>query len=100
FGIPLLEAMAAGVPVVTARRSSLPEVCGEAALYLDQDDPERLADLIREVVDRSDVAAELTARGRLRAREFLPEAIAARIGDVYERMLPGLGAERDVQVQS
>jgi glycosyltransferase involved in cell wall biosynthesis len=64
FGLPVLEAMAAGAPVVTSARSSLPEVAGGAAVLVDPTDVGSIAEGILEAIDRRD---ELIAAGRARA---------------------------------
>ncbi len=64
FGLPVLEAMAAGAPVVTSARSSLPEVAGGAAVLVDPTDVDSIADGILDAMDRRD---ELIAAGRARA---------------------------------
>jgi glycosyltransferase involved in cell wall biosynthesis len=70
FGLPPLEAMAAGTPVVTSSISALPEVCGDAAWYVDPNDPERIFEAARRLLAERDFAAELVAKGRERARRF------------------------------
>lgn len=60
FGLTCLEAMACGVPVVAADRAALPETCGDAAVLVDPDDPQALADALRDAVD------DASLRGRLR----------------------------------
>lgn len=70
FGLPPLEAMACGTPVVTSRISSLPEVVGDAAVLVDPHDVEAIADGIRRVLDDKALAADLVSRGRARARCF------------------------------
>jgi glycosyltransferase involved in cell wall biosynthesis len=70
FGIPPLEAMSCGCPVVVARSSSLPEVCGDGALYCDPEDPADLAARIREIRDDPDRVASLIGQGRERAGRF------------------------------
>jgi glycosyltransferase involved in cell wall biosynthesis len=67
FGLPLLEAMASGTPVVAANRAALPEVAGGAALLFDPDDPDAAAEALASALD--DPAA-LVERGLVRAREF------------------------------
>jgi alpha-1,3-rhamnosyl/mannosyltransferase len=69
FGLPVLEAMARGVPVIAARSSSLPEVGGDAALYFDPDDPEELAQRLREIADPT-TAANLRQAGLTRASGY------------------------------
>jgi glycosyltransferase involved in cell wall biosynthesis len=70
FGLPPLEAMSCGCPTLVARAASLPEVCGDAALYCDPRDPASIAQQIRCLVDDTSRRADLRARGLARAREF------------------------------
>ncbi len=70
FGIPVLEAMSAGVPVVSSNRTSLPEVCGDAALLVDPDDLQGFAAALRRAWSDESLRAEQIARGHARVREF------------------------------
>ncbi len=70
FGIPPIEAMAAGCPVLAARASALPEVVGDAGLLVDPTDRDAIADGLRRLVEDADLRARLRARGRARARGF------------------------------
>ena len=83
FGLPPLEAMASGTPVVTSNVSSLPEVTGDAALLVDPTVAEAIADAMRRILTDPAVAADLSARGLRRARAFSWEHAAARIRDIY-----------------
>lgn len=87
FGLPPLEAMAAGTPVVAADTTSLPEVTGGAALLADPDDPEAWATAIARL--RTDVALRdrLVTAGRSRAARFTWERAAAATLAVYERVI-------------
>lgn len=69
FGLPGLEAMAAGTPVVAVRVASLPEVLGSGVAWAQGHDPERLADAVEQVVTQSDFRRQLVDRGRQRAAE-------------------------------
>lgn len=70
FGLPPLEAMASGTPVVVSDRSSLPEVVGDAGLIVAADDPEAWRRSLEKVVGDTDLAADLKRRGILRAAQF------------------------------
>ncbi|HYC03992.1 MAG TPA: glycosyltransferase family 1 protein [Azospirillaceae bacterium] len=70
FGLPPLEAMIAGCPVIAARAASLPEVCGQAALYADPHDPQDIARQIARVLSDPDLRRTMAAQGRERARAF------------------------------
>jgi len=70
FGLPPLEAMAAGAPVVTSGITSLPEVCGDAAWYAEPTDEERIFEAARRVLVERDFRAEMIVLGRARARRF------------------------------
>lgn len=77
FGLPALEAMAAGTPVVVLRRASLPEVCGDAALWVEEPEPRQVADALALVLDDERVHAERALAGRTRAKGFTWERTAA-----------------------
>ncbi len=83
FGFPLLEAMAAGCPVVSSNASSLSEVGGEAALYFSPDDPGGAAGHLRRVFEDEAFRRELTARGQVRAEELSWEHHLRRLCDLY-----------------
>lgn len=70
FGLPVLEAMARGCPVVTSAAASLPEVAGDAAVLVDPDDPDALAAGIESLLDDPDRRRDLADRGRRRALRF------------------------------
>src|SRR5205823_719987 len=70
FGFPVLEAMAAAVPVVTSDRSSLPEVAGDAAVLVDPESSEAIAEGTRRVLTDSGLRQRLRAAGPERARSF------------------------------
>ena len=79
FGLPPLEAMALGCPVVAARAASLPEVCGDAALYVDPASTASIADGMRRVLEDAALRERLTAAGRARAATMTWRAAAERL---------------------
>lgn len=87
FGLPVLEAMAAGVPVACSDRSSLPEVAGGAALLFDPADPKSIAASIERLLGDRVEAARLRAAGRARAAGFTWERAAELTLASYERAL-------------
>jgi glycosyltransferase involved in cell wall biosynthesis len=76
FGFPVLEAFAAGVPVLTSNVSSLPEVAGDAAVMVDPRSPDAIAEGIAQLLDDEDLRAMLSAAGLTRAATFTWEATA------------------------
>jgi glycosyltransferase involved in cell wall biosynthesis len=89
FGLPPLEAMASGTPVITSNVSSLPEVVGDAALMIDPYEPEAIADAIRRVLGDAELRATLRSRGLARAREFSWERSIRRVRQIYDEVLAG-----------
>jgi len=87
FGIPPLEAMSCGCPVVVADSSSLPEVCGDAALYCDPRDPATLATCIAAIRDDTPLADELAERGLRRAAAFTWRGSARQVLDLIRENL-------------
>ena len=85
FGLPVLEAMAAGAPVITADRSSLPEVGGDAAEYVDPLDTGAIAGKLEALLRSAERRRELAARGPRRAAEFTWARTAAQTLDALER---------------
>jgi len=83
FGLPPLEAMASGTPVVTSNISSLPEVAGDAALLVDPYEPESIASGLMSVLGSAEVRSELRARGLQRAADFSWERSIQRIHRIY-----------------
>lgn len=87
FGMPVLEAMAAGAAVLTSSRSALPEVAGDAAVLIDPENLDSLIDGLRRVTDEADLRARLTQRGFERARLFSWEKAVAGTWNVYREVL-------------
>jgi glycosyltransferase involved in cell wall biosynthesis len=84
FGLPPLEAMACGVPVLTSNLCSLPEVVGDAGVLVDPLDVEAIADGIRRLVQDSDLRTELRQKGLLRVKEFSWDKTACRTREVLQ----------------
>lgn len=84
FGLPVIEAMACGTPVVCSRAGSLPEVAGDAARMIDPDDPNDLADGILHVLQDDELAEQLAFRGVARAAAFTWDRTARETIAVYE----------------
>ena len=86
FGLPPLEAMASGTPVVVSNVSSLPEVVGDAAVLVDPHDVDSIVDGLRLVLTDPARAEEMRRKGLERAREFSWERSVARTLEVYKRV--------------
>ncbi|OGW83166.1 MAG: hypothetical protein A2Z83_05935 [Omnitrophica bacterium GWA2_52_8] len=87
FGIPVLEAMACGTPVIASDRTSVPEVGGAAALYVNPENTEDIAAKMREIAGGSDLRAELVERGFAQIKKFSWRETAQRTMQVYHRVL-------------
>jgi glycosyltransferase involved in cell wall biosynthesis len=84
FGLPPLEAMACGCPVVTTRAASLPEVCGDAAYYVDPYSVDGIAEGIRKVVTTPGLKKQLVQRGLEQAKRFTWAKTAGRVLEILE----------------
>ena len=89
FGLPPLEAMAAGTPVACSRSASLPEVAGDAAIYFDANSPKHMAQVVLHLLNDATVCRELVARGKQRIREFTWDRSAVSHMKIFE----GLGSD-------
>jgi glycosyltransferase involved in cell wall biosynthesis len=86
FGMPVLDAMARGVPVVTSSRSALPEVAGEAALLVNPENVGQIAEAISKVIGSQALRQDMAERGLARSRRFSwPAAVSATL-DVYGKV--------------
>jgi glycosyltransferase involved in cell wall biosynthesis len=89
FGLPVLESMACGTPVVTSNTSSLPEITGDAAFLVDPYSVEDIAGSMQRVLSNKDLAQDLRSRGLERAKLFTWERTASQTIAVYEQLLGG-----------
>jgi glycosyltransferase involved in cell wall biosynthesis len=86
FGLPVLESMQLGVPVLTSTGGALPEIAGDAALLTDPYDANAIEKGIVALDNDADLRAELTARGRTRAEAFSAENHRRRLSAVYDKL--------------
>ena len=84
FGLPALEAMACGAPVVVSRSSSLPEIVGDAGVLVDPRNVEEIAQAICDLLSKNDLRKKLGARGLERSQQFSPGATSGKVLDVLE----------------
>lgn len=87
FGLPVLQSMASGTPVVTTRLSSIPEIGGDTVHYADPHDPSEIARGIRVILNDADYAFKLSRAGMERAREFSWEKTARETLAVYAEVI-------------
>lgn len=87
FGLPALEAMACGVPLITSDRSSLPEVVGDAAFTLDPDDDRQIGGSIIAAVMQEELAAEMREKGLSQAANFSWEKTATETLLIYDKIV-------------
>lgn len=87
FGLPVLEAMLLGTPVICSNTSSLPEVAGEAALMVDPYETMEITKAIRAMDCDADMRQDYIARGHQQAAQFTPEIYRGRLKEVYDRYL-------------
>jgi glycosyltransferase involved in cell wall biosynthesis len=89
FGLPLLEAMGCGCPVICSNLSSLPEVAGDAALLIDPQDTGQLAATLSRVLESPALQGELRSKGLARTEQFSWDRTAAQTVAVYQRVMHG-----------
>jgi glycosyltransferase involved in cell wall biosynthesis len=87
FGIPVLEAMAAGTPVVTSRRSALAEVAGDAALLVNPESMDEIAAALLSLIEGDQLRADLAQKGLLRAAGFTWDKAVEGTWSVYRELL-------------
>ncbi|MEB3294968.1 MAG: glycosyltransferase family 1 protein [Synechococcales bacterium] len=87
FGLPVLEAMACGTPVITSNLSSLPEVAGEAALLVDPYNVNAIAEAMQMIVEQPQVRSQLRFQGLQQAKQFSWEKTGMAIGEILKSYL-------------
>jgi len=87
FGLPVLEAFAAQVPVITSNTTSLPEVAGDSAISVPPQDIEAIAEALRQLIDDTALCQTLKQQGLTRARQFSWETCVDSTLAVYQKAL-------------
>ena len=91
FGLPPLEAMACGTPVVSSNRASLPEVCGEAAVFFDPNQPDELVRALKEIIQNETLRKMMILKGIENVRRFSWNQFGSQTWDVYREALAEIG---------
>lgn len=86
FGLPVLEGFASGIPVISSRTTSIPEVAGDAALLVDPESEDDIADAMLRIVEDTALATVLRGKGLERAKAFTWANCAQQTMDVYQRV--------------
>jgi len=87
FGLPVAEAQASGCPVITSNTSSLPEVGGDAAVYVDPSKPKEIGQALAELLVDEDLRKQLIEKGTVNAQRFTPENYATQLMQLYKNIL-------------
>lgn len=90
FGIPVVEAMAAGTPVIGSTCASVPEVIGDAGIKCDPDDLEAISGLLERLITDDEFAEKMIAKGKLRAREFTWDNSVKQLCTVIDEVIGGI----------
>ena len=92
FGIPVLEAMSIGKPVLCSDCTSLPEVAGDAALYFDPRKPETLVDCIEKITTNTSLKSTLVEKGRIRSDLFQPRNMTRQYLEIFKKSIKAPGS--------
>jgi len=95
FGIPVLEAMSIGKPVLCSDQTSLPEVAGDAALYFDPRNPKAIVDCIEQITTNPFLKSTLVEKGRNRASLFKPEDMTQQYLEIFKQSIKSPGSVSD-----
>ncbi|NOR13165.1 MAG: glycosyltransferase, partial [Candidatus Aminicenantes bacterium] len=87
FGLPLLEAMCSQTPVLASRTSALPEICSDAAIFFDPDQPEDMAEAILSVLKDTDLREDLVKKGEQRVLDFSWKSTAEQTLSIYRSLV-------------
>lgn len=87
FGLPILEAMGCGAPVITSNTSSMPEVAADAALLIDPLKPQEITESIISILSNNELRNSYKQKGKIRADQFTWEASAKELLSIYENMI-------------
>ena len=87
FGIPMLEAMACGTPVITSNTSSMPEIAGDAALFIDPLKPEEITENMFKLLSDPVLRSNLVASGLEQAKKFTWRNMALEVLQVYSKVM-------------
>jgi glycosyltransferase involved in cell wall biosynthesis len=87
FGMPVLEAMACGAPVITSKTTALEEVAGDSAMLVDPHNARELADRVIEVLESESLRASLKAKGFARAKQYTWAQSALQTHDLYASLV-------------
>lgn len=91
FGLPVLEAMACGCPVICSHTASLPEVAGKAALYVDLHDPDSMVETIKRILHDRELRQTMREKGLEQATRFSWKDVAQRTIDVFHKVIADAG---------
>ncbi|MEN2997709.1 MAG: glycosyltransferase family 1 protein [Brevinematia bacterium] len=87
FGLPLLEAMACGCPIIASNRSSIPEVCGDSALFFEAENPNELAEKILLLARNPEIKAHLRTKGLERVKNFSWTTSAEKYVELFKKLV-------------